>query len=106
MPKTPDTNDFGADVVATSKGNAGLLIQCKHKDNPSEAIGNKGVQEICAAVAYYNDKFKRTFQPAVVTNARSFTKGAVKLAAQNGVRLIARNELEDLLREYQIPRCL
>ncbi len=105
--KTPDTNDFGADVAAKSlTGNAGLLIQCKHVDKPDCAIGNKGVQEICAAVACYSDKFKCTFQPAVVTNARAFTKGAVKLAAQNGVRLIARKELDDLFREYQIPRCL
>ena len=104
--KTPDTNDYGADVVVkSSAGNTGLLIQCKHADNPDKSIGNAGVQQICAAVAYYADKHKRKFQPVVVTNAKNFTAGAIKLARQNGVKLIARKELAKLFGDYKVLRC-
>jgi len=96
--KTPDTNDFGADVVVQSTADdTGLLIQCKHTTNVGGRLGKDGIQEICAAVAYYSDKYGgRRFQPVVVTNAKNFTSGARELAARNGVKLIARNELERL----------
>ena len=105
--KTPDTNDYGADVVVKSLADdTGLLIQCKHKENPENSIGNKGVQEICAAVAWYEKKyFGRKFQSVVVTNAKNFTSGAINLAKQNGVRLIARHELENLFAANKIPKC-
>lgn len=96
--KTPDSNDFGADVVVQSTADdTGLLIQCKHTKNIGGALGKKGIQEICAAVAYYSNKYGgRRFQPVVVTNAKNFTSGARELANKNGVKLIARNELERL----------
>ena len=105
--KTPATNDFGADVVVkSSTSNAGLLIQCKHTENPNGSINNKGIQEICAAVAYYKKKYcGRKFQPVVVTNAKNFTAGACELAYENDVKLIARRELEGLLFDNKIPRC-
>ena len=105
--KTPATNDFGADVVANSStSNTGLLIQCKHTENFSGAIGSEGVRQISAAIAYYENKYNgRKFQPVVVTNAENFTSGAIKLAKDNGVRLITRRELENLLRNYKVPKC-
>lgn len=104
--KTPDTNDFGADVVVKSSAdNTGLLIQCKHVDNPDKSIGNAGIQQICAAVAYYADKHKCKFQPVVVTNAENFTAGAIKLSKENGVKLIARRELETLLAANKVLKC-
>lgn len=105
--KTPDTNDFGADVAVQSTiDDTGLLIQCKHTENPDGSIGNKGIQEICAAVAYYKEKyFGRKFQPVVVTNAKNFTSNAIELAQKNGVRLIVRRELETLLAANKILRC-
>ena len=105
--KTPSTNDYGADVVVQSTADdTGLLIQCKHTENPEGAIGNKGIQEICAAVAWYEKKyFGRKFQTVVLTNAKNFTGGAIELAKENGVRLIARHELEKMFVEYKIPKC-
>ena len=96
--KTPDTNDFGADVVVQSSAdNTGLLIQCKHTENFGGAVGKQGIQQICAAVAYYESKYRgRKFQPIVVTNAKNFTAGARELAKRNGVKLIARRELKNL----------
>ncbi|MBQ3441803.1 MAG: restriction endonuclease [Selenomonadaceae bacterium] len=103
--KTPATNDYGADVVAKSADGTGLLIQCKHTTNPIGSIGNKGVQEIFAAVGYYERIHQLKFRPLVITNAKSFTAGARELAKQNGVRLIARRELEDLFRKHKVLRC-
>jgi len=105
--KTPGSNDFGADVVVKSlTDNTGLLIQCKHTENPDASINNKGVQEIFAAVAYYEKKYRgRKFQPVVVTNAKNFTSGAIKLACEDRVKLITRRELEKMFCEYKILRC-
>ena len=103
--KTPATNDYGADVVAKAADGTGLLIQCKHTANPNGSIGNKGVQEIFAAVSYYERKHQLKFRPLVITNAKNFTANAIELAKQNGVNLIVRRELEDLFRKYKVLRC-
>ena len=105
--KTPASNDFGADVVVkSSTDNTGLLIQCKHTTFPERAIGGDGVREIFAAVKHYEKKYcGRKFQPVVITNAKKFTSGAIELAGNNGVKLIARRELEKLFCDYKILRC-
>ena len=104
--KTPDSNDFGADVVVQPvKGNAGLLIQCKHTTFPERAIGNDGVREIYAAVAHYEKKYRLKFQPVVITNAKNFTSGAIKLARDTDVKLITRRELQKMLYDYKVLRC-
>lgn len=104
---TPVTNDYGADVVVqSSTDNTGLLIQCKHKENPASSTGKAGIQQICAAVKYYEGKYRgRKFRPVVVTNAEHFTDGAIKLAQKNDVQLIVRRELEDLLAAQKILKC-
>ena len=104
--KTPGSNDFGADVVVKSlTDNTGLLIQCKHTENPNGSINNKGVQEIFAAVAYYEKKYcGRKFQPVVITNAKNFTSGATKLAREDNVRLITRQELESMFYTHKVLR--
>ncbi len=82
-----------------------LFIQCKHTENPDRSIGNSGVQEIFAAVAYYEKKYRgRKFRPAVLTNAKNFSAGAIKLACENGVKLISRRELEKMFCDYKILR--
>ena len=104
--KTPGSNDFGADVVVKSlTDNTGLLIQCKHTENPDKSIGNDGVQEIFAAVAHYEKKYRgRKFRPVVLTNAKNFSSGAIALARENGVKLISRRELEKMFCDYKILR--
>ena len=104
--KTPGSNDFGADVVVKSlSDNTGLLIQCKHSENPDGSINNKGVQEIFAAVAYYEKQYcGRKFQPVVVTNVKNFTNGAIKLARENNVKLINRQELEKMFHSHKVLR--
>lgn len=105
--KTPGSNDFGADVVVKSLiDNTGLLIQCKHTENPDRSISNNGVQEIRAAVAYYEEKYSgRKFQPVVITNAKNFTSKTVELARVNRVKLITRRELEKMFCDHKAFRC-
>ena len=104
--KTPNSNDFGADVVVKAvTGDTGLLIQCKHTTYPDRAIDNAGVQEICAAVVHYEKKYRLKFQPVVITNAKNFTAGAINLARDNDVKLIARSELQKMFCDYKVLRC-
>lgn len=104
---TPATNDFGADVVVKSlTDNTGLLIQCKHRRNLENSLGSEAVREIFAAVKHYEKKYcGRKFQPVVITNAKKFTSGAIELARDDGVKLIARRELEKMFCDYKILRC-
>ena len=102
--KTPHSNDYGVDVVVLSSDNmSGYLIQCKHKLDYSSPLGNKGVQEVCAAIQYYKGLYTGIdFEPIVITNAMRFTSGAIELAEKNNVKLIARHELSKMLNEYKV----
>ena len=106
--KTPHSNDYGADVIVIDKqNNSGLLIQCKHRENINNNVGNKAVQEIYAAIPYYEQKFKGIkFKPVVITNAMNFTKGSYELAKQTHTQLIPRNILDDMLTKYEVIKCL
>jgi len=105
--ETPDSHDYGADVVALYEdGKRGLLLQCKHKDNPSNSVDSKGVQEVFASVNYYKDleDYKGVdFKTAVITNAVDYTSNAKKIAERNGVCLIAREELKEMLEAHPLP---
>ncbi len=104
--KTPHSNDRGADVIVLYDNNRGLLVQCKHKAEPSKLLGLKGIQEVYASVNYYknlSDYRGIDFETAVITNACGFTDGARKLAKENGVKLIARGEMKEMLHRNPIP---
>lgn len=103
--RTPDSHDKGADVVVIEEeGNSGLLIQCKHVAQPGKTPGNDAVQEIAAAIPYYEKQYGVSFTPVAITNAASFSEGAKTLAAANGVILVARCELDELLHKYPLVR--
>ena len=97
--KTPRSNDYGVDVVALSDNKKkGFLIQCKHKENPEQPEGINGVQEVSAAVPYYRNKHGAVnFEPVLLTNSKLFTNQARRLASENGVKLISRSELAQML---------
>ena len=104
--KTQHSNDYGVDVVVTEEsGRSGLLIQCKHKEDPASSAGKNGVQEVSAAVPYYEKLYQGyTFQAVALTNAQSFSPGARTLASDNHVQLIDRNSLVQMLREHPIVK--
>jgi restriction system protein len=82
---TKASGDFGADLILKSKEKK-IVVQAKRYANN---VGIKAVQEISAAMKYYN-----AHECWVVTNS-FFTPSATKLASTNGVKLIGRDELID-----------
>lgn len=104
--RTPHSHDNGADVVAIAEdGKHGLLIQCKHVEDVRKTMEKRAVQEIAAAVSFYEQAHRGvSFTPVALTNAEHFSDGAKALAAANGVNLIARHELNELLQDYPLVR--
>ncbi|MBU8908138.1 restriction endonuclease [Desertibacillus haloalkaliphilus] len=85
---TPKSRDYGADLII-KKRNEKIVVQAKrYKKN---AVGIKAVQEVYAAKNYYNAN-----HAWVITN-NTFSSPAQKLAKKNGVKLIPRDQLIDLL---------
>ena len=80
---TPPSNDYGADLIATSNGVA-IAIQAKCYKKP---VNNEAVQEATTAKAHY-----RCTRAMVVTNS-TFTKNAKILAFENDVELWDREKL-------------
>lgn len=104
--KTADTNDNGADVVVRPSDNRnepGILIQCKQTSTANN-IGPDGVQAICSAIKYYEQLYHCSFNGAVITNGVGFTINAKARAKINGIRLIAKDELEELLQRYPVKK--
>lgn len=87
--ETPQTNDFGADLVLYYRGRV-IVIQCKYWSAP---VGVKAVQEIAGAIPYYHANFG-----IVITN-QTFTAQARKLAVANQVILIDGDALWSMLND-------
>lgn len=84
---TQASGDYGADLILSKDGRR-IVVQAKRY---SKNVGLKAVQEVHGAVAHY-----RASAAWVVTN-RDFTEQAYKLAKSNGVRLVGREELIEML---------
>ncbi|WP_082926850.1 restriction endonuclease [Paenibacillus tuaregi] len=84
---TSASGDYGADLVLSKDGKR-IVVQAKRY---SKNVGLKAVQEVQSAIAHY-----RASAGWVVTN-RDYTDQAYKLAKSNGVRLIGRDELIEML---------
>ncbi len=84
---TKKSGDYGADIILY-RNNATIVVQAKRYE---KHVGVKAVQEIYSSKNYYcaNEAW-------VVTN-NYFTRQAKELANNNGVRLINREELVDLI---------
>ena len=83
---TKKSGDQGADLIVEKDG-VSTAIQTKKY---AGSVGNTAVQEIVAAMKYYDcDK-------SMVITTGKFTKGAFELASRNGVRLIDKKGLDEL----------
>jgi HJR/Mrr/RecB family endonuclease len=91
--ETPKTGDQGADVLLEKAGER-TIVQAKLYADP---VGNKAVQEAIAAKVYFN-----CHAATVVTNSY-FTNSAQELAKRGDVRLICRDELSQMIAEFN--RC-
>jgi hypothetical protein len=90
---TPPTGDFGADVIII-KNKTKTVIQAKCYGE-GQSVGVEAINEVCGGAGYWNAQKKM-----VITN-RYFTKSAILSAERNNVRLINREDLQLLLREYR-----
>ncbi|WP_147534514.1 restriction endonuclease [Bacillus marasmi] len=84
--RTQASNDFGADLIL--EGKERIVVQAKRY---KKKVGIKAVQEINSAKTYY-----QAHEAWVITN-NYFTAPAKELAESNGVKLIDRNGLADLV---------
>jgi hypothetical protein len=75
---TPVTGDQGADLIAKKDGRT-IIIQAKRYQG---TVGNKAVQEVISAVAFYGGN-----EGWVVTNS-TFTSSAIDLAQKAKIKLI------------------
>lgn len=101
---TPPSNDKGADIVVKKNdGKTGFLVQCKQTSN-NKNMNQGGVVEVYGAISYYNKLYNMKFEGCVVTNAKGYTENACELAQVNHVKLIARDELADLLKKFPISK--
>ncbi|KMP10825.1 hypothetical protein UR09_05140 [Candidatus Nitromaritima sp. SCGC AAA799-A02] len=96
--------DQGADVLCFPHGTdgKGIIIQCKHSANVSKRQGNAGVQEVIGAKGVYEARFSREFDLIVATNSTGFTRNAEEIARGNGVRLVYREVLANMLNTQKI----
>lgn len=92
---TPASRDFGADLLLEADDGWTIAVQAKRYE---KAVGLEAVQQVAASVPYYGVN-----EGWVVTNS-SYTDSAYELAEPNQVRLIARMELEQLLKEAGFKR--
>lgn len=76
---TPDSGDYGADIIMKNPDGEKSCIQCKRY---KKSVGVSAVQEIVAAKGYYD------CTEAVVATTAAFTPSAKELAERNGVRLL------------------
>lgn len=83
---TKKSGDQGADLII-EKNKIKTVVQAKFYSSP---VGNKAIQEVVSAIAYYGAK-----NGMVVTN-NSYTKSAIELAIVNNIELIDGVELKNL----------
>lgn len=85
---TKTSGDFGADLVLY-KDEKRIVVQAKRYHN---AVGLSAVQEIVTSKRMY-----KADEAWVVTNNERFTNAAIRLAKQNDVKLIARDQLKKII---------
>lgn len=87
---TPASRDFGADLLIEDAQGYRIAIQAKRY---SSAVGLEAVQQVAAAVPFYDMD-----EGWVVTNS-TYTEAAYQLAEPNRIRLIDRKELLEFAHE-------
>lgn len=89
---TPDTKDFGGDVIAKKKDQC-IVIQVKHRDSSDWLVSNDAVQQAVAAMPVY-----KANKSMVVTNG-TFTEHAYNHAAYTHTDLIDGKGLFNMVKE-------
>ncbi|WDM24447.1 restriction endonuclease [Paenibacillus polymyxa] len=95
--KTTGSRDFGADLVFTDREGVRVVIQAK-RYGVQHPVGLGAVQEIYTSMRYY-----AADKSLVITSGR-YTESCKTLAAVNGVKLLDRNDLIDMIDLFKTKR--
>ncbi|MFE6078391.1 restriction endonuclease [Paenibacillus sp. NPDC057886] len=95
--KTTSSRDFGADLVFVDRAGRRNVIQAK-RYGANHPVGLSAVQEIYTSMRYYEAD-----RSIVLTSAR-YTEACRTLAAVNGVKLLDREDLLDLITLFKSRR--
>ncbi|MGP0576834.1 restriction endonuclease [Paenibacillus peoriae] len=95
--KTTSSRDFGADLVFTDREGVRVVIQAK-RYGVQHPVGLGAVQEIYTSMRYY-----AADKSVVITSGR-YTESCKILAAVNGVKLLDRNDLIDMINLFKTKR--
>lgn len=88
--QTKMSGDQGADLIV-SKFNLKVVVQAKRYSNK---VSNKAIQEVVASIKHYEA------EKGMVVATNEFTQPAIDLAKSNGIELIDRYKLEQLINKY------
>ena len=104
--RTQHNNNYGVDVVVLAdSGKTGSLLKCQRLDNAQDQPGVKCVQDVYAAIPYYEKLYPGyMFQVMVLTNAEHFSAEAESLASMVHVKLVVRENLQQLLTRYPVVK--
>ncbi|WP_172195063.1 restriction endonuclease [Saccharibacillus qingshengii] len=92
--KTTASGDFGADLVFEDRYGARTVLQAK-RYAMSNPVGLSAVQEVYGSMRVYGA------QRAVVLTSGRYTAACRKLAAYNGVVLLDREDLEEIIAAFK-----
>ncbi|MGG0940491.1 restriction endonuclease [Brevibacillus centrosporus] len=92
--KTGNSRDFGADIVFTDSTGIRNIIQAK-RYHPELPVSLDAVQQVYTARNYYQAK------KAIVITSATFTDSCETLAGVNGVLLLDRNDLIEIIHSFQ-----
>ncbi|WP_037291010.1 restriction endonuclease [Saccharibacillus sacchari] len=88
--KTNTSGDFGADLIFADRYGERTVLQAK-RYSPSNPVGLSAVQEVYGSMRVYGA------QRAIVLTSGRYTAACRKLAAYNGVVLLDREDLEQIM---------
>ncbi|GGO03315.1 restriction endonuclease [Saccharibacillus kuerlensis] len=92
--KTNTSGDFGADLVFDDRYGVRTVLQAK-RYSPSNPVGLSAVQEVYASMRAYGA------ERAIVLTSGRYTGACRKLAAYNGVVLLDRDDLEEVISAFK-----
>lgn len=87
---TKGTGDQGVDLVVTKLGQRKVI----QATNYAGKVGDKAILEVVAAIRHYGA------DDGMAVTTSEFTRPAIELAESNGIELVDRYKLEELIQEY------
>ena len=82
----------------------GLVIECKHSDNPANIKNSEGIIELASSLGKYRGRYPCDFSGMLVTNAVCFSEETVQIAKENGLSLCSRKNIEEWINNTPVEK--